>query len=135
MKYLTILFVGECHVATRLKQPSKVAPKLQRFLDSQNLSPTNVMDGRMNIIAWNDAYCALNGNLTVMSERERNLVWMTFTSPRFRYVKGDQWELHARRIRCFRVLRCGKGERRSRGSNLPTFSRQFSLFRCCILFP
>ena len=23
---------------------------------------------------------------------------MTFTSPRFRYVKGDQWELHARRI-------------------------------------
>ncbi|WP_397386295.1 hypothetical protein [Paenibacillus sp. VCA1] len=35
----------------------------------------------MNIIAWNDAYCALNGNLTVMSERERNLVWMTFTSP------------------------------------------------------
>ncbi|WP_240353304.1 hypothetical protein [Cohnella algarum] len=23
---------------------------------------------------------------------------MTFTSPRFRYLKGDQWELHAKRI-------------------------------------
>ncbi|WP_159888165.1 helix-turn-helix transcriptional regulator [Paenibacillus puerhi] len=80
------------------KQPSKVTPELQRFLDSQNLSPSNVMDARMNIIAWNEAYCALNGDLAVMSDRERNFVWMTFTSPRFRYVKGDQWELHARRI-------------------------------------
>ncbi|WP_153980477.1 helix-turn-helix transcriptional regulator [Paenibacillus xylanilyticus] len=80
------------------KHPSKVTPELQRFLDSQYLSPSNVMDSRMNIIAWNEAYCALNGDLAMMSDRERNFVWMTFTSPRFRYVKGDQWELHARRI-------------------------------------
>nr|AYQ74486.1 XRE family transcriptional regulator [Cohnella candidum] len=79
-------------------QLSKVTPELQRFLDSQTLSPSNVMDARMNIIAWNEAYCALNGDLAAMSERERNFVWMTFTSPRFRYVKGDQWELHAQRI-------------------------------------
>ncbi|PZD96569.1 XRE family transcriptional regulator [Paenibacillus sambharensis] len=80
------------------KQPSQVTPELQRFLDSQTLSPSNVMDARMNIIAWNEAYCALNGDLAMMSDRERNFVWMTFTSPRFRYAKGDQWELHARRI-------------------------------------
>lgn len=80
------------------KQSSKVTAALQHFLDSQNLSPSNVMDARMNIIAWNEAYCALNGDLAAMSERERNFVWMTFTSPRFRYIKGDQWELHARRI-------------------------------------
>lgn len=77
---------------------SKATPELQRFLDSQNVSPANVMDERMNIIAWNEAYCALNGDLAAMSERERNFVWMTFTSARFRYIKGDQWELHARRI-------------------------------------
>ncbi len=80
------------------KQPSKVTPELQRFLDSQKLSPSSVMDARMNIIAWNEAYCAINGDLAMMSERERNFVWMTFTSPRFRYIKGDQWEVHARRI-------------------------------------
>ncbi|MNF83766.1 hypothetical protein D3C84_660960 [compost metagenome] len=80
------------------KQTSQVTPALQRFLDSQNLSPSNVMDARMNIIAWNEAYCALNGDLAAMSERERNFVWMTFTSPRFRYIKGDQWEVHGRRI-------------------------------------
>ncbi|MCM3702269.1 helix-turn-helix transcriptional regulator [Paenibacillus macerans] len=81
-----------------IEKPPEVVPALQRFLDSQNLSPSNVMDARMNIIAWNAAYCALNGELAAMSERERNFVWMTFTSPRFRYIKGDQWELHARRI-------------------------------------
>jgi len=83
---------------TESKLPAKATPALQRFLDSQDLSPSHVMDARMNIIAWNAAYCALNGDLAAMSERERNLVWMTFTSPRFRYIKGDQWELHARRI-------------------------------------
>ncbi|CAM4407601.1 MAG: helix-turn-helix transcriptional regulator [Paenibacillus macerans] len=81
-----------------IEKPPEVVPALQRFLDGQNLSPSNVMDARMNIIAWNAAYCALNGELADMSERERNFVWMTFTSPRFRYIKGDQWELHARRI-------------------------------------
>lgn len=80
------------------KKTSQVTPELQRFLDSQNLSAANVMDSRMNIIAWNEAYCALNGELAAMSDRERNFVWMTFTSPRFRYAKGEQWELHARRI-------------------------------------
>jgi len=83
-------------VASRLN--AIVTPELQRFLDSQNPSPANVMDERMNIMGWNDAYCALNGDLTNSSERDRNLVWMTFTSARFRYVKGDQWESHARRI-------------------------------------
>ncbi|UUZ85067.1 hypothetical protein LJK88_16655 [Paenibacillus sp. P26] len=40
----------------------------------------------------------MNGNLADMSDKERNLVWMTFTSPRFRYIKGEEWELHAKRI-------------------------------------
>ncbi|NRD79840.1 helix-turn-helix domain-containing protein [Bacillus sp. BRMEA1] len=80
------------------KISGQVSQALQSFLDSQNTSPANVMDARMNIIAWNEAYCALNGDLSILSDKERNFVWMTFTSPRFRYIKGDQWELHARRI-------------------------------------
>lgn len=80
------------------KIASQVSRSLQNFLDSQGSSPANVMDPRMNIIAWNAAYCALNGDFAAMSDKERNLVWMTFTSPRFRYLKGDQWEFHARRI-------------------------------------
>ncbi|MGG1397718.1 helix-turn-helix transcriptional regulator [Bacillus salipaludis] len=80
------------------KVSAQVSQSLQSFLDSQKTSPANVMDARMNIIAWNAAYCVLNGDLAILSDKERNFVWMTFTSPRFRYIKGDQWELHARRI-------------------------------------
>ncbi|MFB9330877.1 helix-turn-helix transcriptional regulator [Paenibacillus aurantiacus] len=83
---------------TETRGSAKGSQALQSFLDSQPTSPANVMDARMNIIAWNTAYCALNGDLAAMSDKERNLVWMTFTSPRFRYIKGDQWEMHARRI-------------------------------------
>ncbi|MEH7590115.1 helix-turn-helix transcriptional regulator [Priestia megaterium] len=80
------------------KVSAQVSQALQSFLDSQKTSPANVMDARMNIIAWNAAYCVLNGDLALLSDKERNFVWMTFTSPRFRYIKGDQWEMHARRI-------------------------------------
>ncbi|MBT2289221.1 helix-turn-helix domain-containing protein [Paenibacillus albidus] len=80
------------------KEASTISETLQRFLDGLGTSPACIMDTRMNIVAWNSAYCALNGDLTVMSDRERNFVWMTFTSPQFRYLKGDQWEQHARRI-------------------------------------
>ncbi|MDQ0229169.1 helix-turn-helix transcriptional regulator [Metabacillus malikii] len=96
-KYLFIL-ARKLFPITETKESPQVSQELQRFLDSQNTSPANVMDVRMNIIAWNTAYCALNGDLSAMTEQEKNLVWMTFTSPRFRYLKGDQWELHARRI-------------------------------------
>lgn len=77
---------------------SQVTPALQGFLDSLGTSPANIMDSRMNIIAWNSAYCAINGDLAALTDQERNFVWMTFTSERFRYIKGDEWEQHARRI-------------------------------------
>ncbi|MCQ4087810.1 helix-turn-helix transcriptional regulator [Saccharibacillus sp. JS10] len=102
-----------------LPHTSEVPPELQRFLDSQHRSPATVMDARMNIIAWNECYSALNGDLTQLSEIERNFVWMTFTSERFRYLKGDQWEPHARRI----VASFYAGY--ARHSEDPWWSRQF----------
>ncbi|MGZ0043128.1 helix-turn-helix transcriptional regulator [Paenibacillus ottowii] len=76
---------------------SVVSPVLQRFLDELDTSPGCVMDARMNIIAWNAAMCVLNGDLNHASERERNLLWSTFTSADFRKMKGDLWEEHAQR--------------------------------------
>jgi hypothetical protein len=76
---------------------SKVSPVLQRFLDEQGTSPACVMDARMNIVAWNAAMRVLQPNLDKVPERERNLLWSTFTSKEFRKMKGDQWDEHARR--------------------------------------
>ncbi|NBD27162.1 helix-turn-helix transcriptional regulator [Paenibacillus glycinis] len=76
---------------------SKVSPVLQRFLDELGLSPACAMDVRMTIVAWNAAMYVLSGDLSQCSERERNLLWITFASAEFRRMKGDQWEEHARR--------------------------------------
>ncbi|WP_339255614.1 helix-turn-helix transcriptional regulator [Paenibacillus sp. FSL R5-0713] len=78
----------------------QVSPVIQRHLDSLGTSPAAAMDVRMNILSWNDAFIALQGdfvNLEGNSERERNFLWITFTSEYFRTLKGDQWEAHARR--------------------------------------
>ncbi|MFM9278563.1 helix-turn-helix transcriptional regulator [Paenibacillus jiagnxiensis] len=78
----------------------QVSPVIQRHLDSLGTSPATVMDVRMNILAWNDAFRALKGDfvdLAGKSERERNFLWITFTSEYFRALKGDQWEAHAKR--------------------------------------
>lgn len=107
------------HPLVDFKPSSAMTPELQRFLDSQNLSPANVMDARMNIVGWNAAYRALNGDLSAISEQERNFVWMTFTSARFRYIKGNQWEEHARRITA--AFRAGY----ARYSDDPWWSEQF----------
>lgn len=78
-------------------EQSKVSSVLQRFLDELGTSPGCALDARMNIVAWNKAMCVLHGDLSRASERERNLLWFTFTSSDFRQMKGDQWEEHARR--------------------------------------
>ncbi|MFF2910969.1 helix-turn-helix transcriptional regulator [Paenibacillus sp. NPDC057934] len=82
----------------KIQEAPAVESSLQRFLDGLATSPACIMDFRMNIVAWNSAYCVLNGDFNLKSEQERNFVWMTFTSPQFRHLKGDQWEHHARRI-------------------------------------
>lgn len=78
-------------------QQSKVSSVLQRFLDEQGTSPACAMDARMNIVAWNAAMSVLHGEINHVSEHERNFLWITFTSPEFRIMKGNQWEEHARR--------------------------------------
>lgn len=78
----------------------QVSAVIQRHLDSLGTSPAAVMDVRMNILAWNEAFIVLQGdfaNLSGQSERERNFLWVTFTSDYFRVLKGDQWQAHARR--------------------------------------
>ncbi|MGG6310543.1 helix-turn-helix transcriptional regulator [Paenibacillus macerans] len=75
---------------------STVSSVLQRFLDELDTSPGCAMDARMTIVAWNAAMCVLDEGINQASERERNLLWTTFTSPEFRRMKRGQWEEHAR---------------------------------------
>lgn len=69
-----------------------ISPTLQRFIDQLGTSAACVVDARLNVLAWNKAFCAVFGDYATMSERERNMIWRLFTSPSL----DKQWEEHAR---------------------------------------
>ncbi len=67
---------------------------LQQFLNQLGTIPACVVDTRLNVIAWNTAYCVVFGDFATLSERERNLIWRLFTLP---LPQGNkEWEEIAR---------------------------------------
>ncbi len=71
--------------------PTTISPTLQHFLDQLRTIPTCVVDARLNVVAWNAAFCAVFGDYATMSERERNLIWRLFMSP----SSDEEWKEHA----------------------------------------
>ncbi len=65
----------------------------QHFLNHLGTAPACVVDARLNVVAWNRAFCVVFGDCETMSEREQNLIWRVFTSPSLR---NEEWEDHAR---------------------------------------
>ncbi|QHT63940.1 helix-turn-helix domain-containing protein [Paenibacillus lycopersici] len=81
-----------------------VSPYLQRFLDQQGTSPALVTDQQLNIVAWNQASNLIYGDYEMLSVRDRNSLWRTFTSPVIRRLLQEKWEAHARhRLAQFRA--------------------------------
>jgi hypothetical protein len=72
--------------------PTTISPTFQRFLDQFGTTPAGVVDARLNVVAWNKAFCVVFGDYETKSERERNLIWRVFTSS----TLNDQWEEHTR---------------------------------------
>ena len=70
-----------------------ISSTLQNFLNQLGTIPTCVIDARLNVVAWNKAFCVVFGDCETQSERERNLIWRIFTSPA---IKSEQWEEHTR---------------------------------------
>ena len=75
----------------------RVGETLQKFLDAQGSCPAIALNPRMNVAGWNRAACLVYGDYAAMSERERNVVWRTFTSPAMKEMLREGWEAHARR--------------------------------------
>lgn len=72
--------------------PTTISPILQNSLNQLGTTPAAIVDARLNVVAWNKAFCAIFGDYETKSERERNLIWRIFTSP----PVNEQWEEHAR---------------------------------------
>jgi transcriptional regulator with XRE-family HTH domain len=74
-----------------------VSATLQHFLDHLDLSPAFAIGPRWDIVAWNEAARVVLYDFPNMTMRERNVVWLTFTSVPHRQLVVD-WDKHARRI-------------------------------------
>lgn len=92
-----------------LPPPSKVlvSPAVQHILDSLGAIPAYVTGRRLDILAWNQAACAVFGDFSAMPYRERNLVWFAFTDPVARQLFVD-WEDFARSVLAEFRADCGR---------------------------
>ncbi|GCE21219.1 hypothetical protein KDK_50190 [Dictyobacter kobayashii] len=85
-----------------------VSPALQHFLDQFGTRPAFVSGRRWDILAWNDAGCAIFGDYRRMTTpRERNTIWGIFTNPLSRQFIVD-WEEDARQLLAQFRSSCGR---------------------------
>jgi transcriptional regulator with XRE-family HTH domain len=91
-----------------LQEPEVVSPALQHFLDQFGTRPAFVSGRRWDVLAWNDAGCAVFGDYRRRTApRERNTIWGIFTNPLARQVIVD-WEEDARYLLAQFRSSCGR---------------------------
>ena len=78
-------------------EPEIVSPALQHFLEQFGPRPAFVSGRRWDILAWNDAGCAVFDDYRLRTGRERNTIWGLFTNPLARQIVVD-WEADAREL-------------------------------------
>jgi transcriptional regulator with XRE-family HTH domain len=71
-----------------------VTPHLRRMLDAVS-GPAYLATASMHVIAWNNALCAVFGDLAGLAAEDRNMLWLVFASPVHR-AAIPQWETDAR---------------------------------------
>ncbi len=90
-----------------LLEIESVSPALQHFLDQFGTRPAFVSGRRWDILAWNDAGCAVFGDYRRRTARERNTVWNIFTNPLSRQLVVN-WEEDARQLLAQFRSSCGR---------------------------
>jgi transcriptional regulator with XRE-family HTH domain len=94
--HLFILARGQLP-ADPLSLTKTIDPALQLILDTMGIYPALVFSPRWDIIAWNQAACRVLVDFSAMASRERHILWLLFTDPRYRAMFVD-WEGEARRF-------------------------------------
>ncbi len=79
-------------------QPAEgVTPRLQRVLDSMEVSPAIVKTATWDVVAWNRAASIVLTDYGSIDPEQRNILRMMFCNPRVRAVQFD-WESVARSV-------------------------------------
>jgi transcriptional regulator with XRE-family HTH domain len=70
---------------------SKLCPTVQPLIEQLEPFPACVLNARLDLLAFNEAYGSFFDDLDEIPIEDRNILWMTFTDPRWREVIVD-WD-------------------------------------------
>ncbi|UCM90042.1 helix-turn-helix transcriptional regulator [Streptomyces marincola] len=88
------LLARAAHAPARRRAEPRVDPAVRTLLAAIGPVPAYVLNGRLDVLAWNPMAAALFTDFAALPPRHRNLVWYAFRDPRARELYGD-WELMA----------------------------------------
>lgn len=74
-----------------------VSPLLLQALDRFDANPAYITGQRWDLLAWNQAACAVFGDFEALPIQERNILWFVFMNENLRQILVD-WEAHARLV-------------------------------------
>jgi transcriptional regulator with XRE-family HTH domain len=74
-----------------------VSPLLLQALDRFGANPAYITGQRWDLLAWNQAACAVFGDFEALPIQERNILWFVFMNESLRQILVD-WEAHARLV-------------------------------------
>ena len=74
-----------------------VNPLLLQALDRFGANPAYITGQRWDLLAWNQAACAVFGDFELLPPQERNILWFVFMNKNLRRILVD-WEVHARSV-------------------------------------
>jgi len=79
----------------RYHAPDGVTPRLQRVLDTLEISPAFIRTATWDIVAWNRAASAVLTDYSTLADTERNILRRIFLDPQVRAAQAD-WQSVAR---------------------------------------
>jgi transcriptional regulator with XRE-family HTH domain len=87
-----LILLGRGEEAPPCKAPvERASASLRRLIANLGTNPAYIIGRRWDYLAWNEAACALLGDLGALPRSARNHVWQTFMDPSRRTLFTD-WE-------------------------------------------
>ncbi len=91
-----LVLLGRGEEPPPCKRPvERASSALRRTIENLDPNPAFLLGRRWDYLAWNDAACALFGDLASIPRAARNHVWLTFMDPARRAMTTD-WKQTAR---------------------------------------
>lgn len=81
---------------------AEVSPALAQWIDALAPCPAYLIDGRWNVLAWNDAASELLGDFAALPTSRRNVLWRLFCDPHWRRLFADWSTVAASAVAQFR---------------------------------